>query len=70
MRPLLAMVHPTVDPDALSTLLRLRYVPSPYTLFREIKKIVPGCYLEIDLQNPAEIRQTFLAEPLPDRSDL
>ena len=70
MRPLLAMVHPTVDPDALSTLLRLRYVPSPYTLFREIKKIVPGCYLEIDLQNPAEIRQTFLAEPLPSQTDL
>lgn len=35
--------------EALASLLRLRYNPSPDTLYRQIKKILPGHYCEIDL---------------------
>lgn len=38
-----------LDSDALSSLLRLRYNPSPDTLNKKIKKIRPGHYCEIDL---------------------
>lgn len=38
-----------VDKDALATSLRLRYNPSPDTIYAGIKKIRPGHYLEINL---------------------
>lgn len=39
----------SLDNDALANLLRLRYNPSPDTLYRQIKKIRAGHYLEVDL---------------------
>lgn len=35
-----------LDPDAIAHYLSLLFVPSPYSIFREIKKLPAGCYLE------------------------
>ncbi len=34
-----------IDPDALNLCLTFRYVPSPWTLFRSIRKLPPASYL-------------------------
>lgn len=34
-----------VDPDAMNLFLRYRYTPSPYTLYKGIKKLAPGTML-------------------------
>jgi asparagine synthase (glutamine-hydrolysing) len=40
-----------LDNDALANLLRLRYNPSPDTLYQQIKKIRAGHFLEVDLND-------------------
>jgi asparagine synthase (glutamine-hydrolysing) len=35
----------------MPTLLRLRYLPSPLTLHKDIKKLKPGHYIEVDLSS-------------------
>jgi asparagine synthase (glutamine-hydrolysing) len=51
IRPLLTVSKTTLDKDALATLLRLRYNASPWTLHKEVRKLIPGHYVEIDLGN-------------------
>ncbi|QAA82191.1 asparagine synthase (glutamine-hydrolyzing) [Aequorivita sp. H23M31] len=41
--------NPSPDVENLPTLLRLRYLPSPLTLHKEIQKLKPGHYIEVDL---------------------
>ena len=36
-----------IDRDALTLLLRYNSIPAPYTIYRSIKKLEPGCILEI-----------------------
>lgn len=48
IRPLKSKFN-DLDKDALSCLLRLRYNPSPDTLYKSIKKIHPGHYIEVNL---------------------
>lgn len=38
-----------LNKDLLSTFLRLRYLPSPHTLFRDIFKVKPGEFILVDL---------------------
>ncbi len=49
------LVHPEVkkelNPQALNFLLTLEYIPSPYTLFKNIHKLKPGHYLFYDNGN-------------------
>lgn len=40
-----------LDKDALACLLRLRYNPSPNTLYKNLKKIRPGHLIEVDLNS-------------------
>lgn len=49
LRPLVGLTSTAVDRVSLGTLLRLRFSPSPDTLFRGIRKLRPGCFLEVDL---------------------
>jgi asparagine synthase (glutamine-hydrolysing) len=37
-----------VDPDALSLLLRLDYIPAPHCIHRDTFKLRPGCVLRVD----------------------
>jgi asparagine synthase (glutamine-hydrolysing) len=52
LRPLLEVVDDSLDPANLAELLRLRYVPSPDTLFKNIRKVRPGHLIEVDLGGP------------------
>jgi asparagine synthase (glutamine-hydrolysing) len=67
IRPIKSMLHTSqINEDALAILLRLRYNPSPDTLFQQIKKIHPGHYLEIDLNyKPITWRHTAYFNPCP-----
>lgn len=49
IKPLLQQVPKQVDGRRLATLLKLRYSPSPDTLFAGIDRLRPGHFLEIDL---------------------
>lgn len=41
---------PAIDSSSLSHYLTLRYVPSPSTIWQNIKKLEPGCRLTLDLE--------------------
>ncbi|MFQ5597009.1 MAG: asparagine synthase (glutamine-hydrolyzing) [Nitrospiria bacterium] len=43
-------VQKEIGMNALYYFLQLRCVPSPYTMFKNIYKIEPGCFMEIDLE--------------------
>ena len=45
IRPLEQALRVGLDQDVLPILLSLRYVPSPYTLFKGVKKLPPGHYM-------------------------
>ena len=49
IRPIKQLIDTELNKNNLSTLLRLRYIPSPNTLYNNIKKIKPGHFLEINL---------------------
>lgn len=49
IKPLLQLVPKQVDRRRLATLLKLRYSPSPDTLFEDIHRLRPGHFLDIDL---------------------
>src|SRR5215813_2722536 len=40
--------QPKVDPQAVSLFLRFRYTPSPYTIFKGIRKLAPGSMLVVE----------------------
>ena len=51
IKPLFQLGAPKVFNEAyLTTFLKLRYVPSPNTLFKNIYKVAPGTALEIDIE--------------------
>ncbi len=52
LRPLRALLNEVIDMDSLAELLRLRYLPAPDTLFRNIRKVRPGHIIEVGLQKP------------------
>ncbi len=54
-----------LDKDALACLLRLRYNPSPNTLYNNLKKIHPGHFIEVDLNSNdiSILESTYLKLP-------
>jgi asparagine synthase (glutamine-hydrolysing) len=64
IRPIQKLMDDSVDPANLAELLRLRYSPSPDTLFRQIKKGRPGHIVEVDLsREDLSIREYPFIEP-------
>lgn len=51
LKPLLALVNDDIDRDSLAELLRLRFLPAPDTLFKNIHKVRPGHYMKVRLRN-------------------
>lgn len=40
--------QPTIDRDALGLMMQHFYVPSPYTIYSGVRKLMPGSYLRIE----------------------
>lgn len=61
LKSILPFVDKQVNKSALATLLQLRYVPSPLTLFEGIYKLRPGHYLTIDCSStePKLVEQPY-----------
>lgn len=51
IKPIQKMVHDTFNLNHLSSLLTLRYLPSPITLLNNIKKVRPGHVVKIELHD-------------------
>jgi len=50
-----------LDDDGLYQFLRLRFTPAPLTLYRNIRKLEPGYYLEVPVEDPSSFRKVFYA---------
>ena len=46
----------TIDQDAIGAFMRLDYIPAPFTIFREVRKLRPGRILRVDVASLAEPR--------------
>jgi asparagine synthase (glutamine-hydrolysing) len=58
----------TLDEVALDQYFSLLYVPAPRTIFREVKKLLPGHYLVKDPGKPAVTRRYWQLHARADRS--
>ncbi len=66
IRPIKKLISDELNKDNLATLLRLRYLPSPNTLYKNIKKIKPAHYLEINLsENNIKFSENSFVQELP-----
>ncbi len=59
----------TVDPHALHSYLLFQYVPAPDAIYAGFAKLLPGHYVRLDAEQPAEPRQQayWRLEPRPFR---
>ncbi len=48
-----------IDRNVLPTYLRFNYVPWPYCIFRNVSKLTPGHYLEVDLSGEEHISRPY-----------
>lgn len=55
---------PDVDPVALNLFLRYRYIPSPLTLFKGIRKLAPGTRLIVE-NGKVRIERWWTFKPIP-----
>jgi len=46
------MFDSTVDRDALALFMEYSYVPAPYSIYKSVRKLKPGCLLKVQLENP------------------
>ncbi|MFH1277617.1 MAG: asparagine synthase (glutamine-hydrolyzing) [Candidatus Eisenbacteria bacterium] len=57
------IVRPTLDVGALAEFLAWEYVPAPRTLMKEIRKLEPGCSLDIDLDSGERTERRWWSIP-------
>jgi len=48
--------EPAIDADALASYFRYGYVPAPSTVYRDVKKLEPGCMLTVESGGSVESR--------------
>ena len=62
------LAHPKVkrelDHEALQLFLQLGYVPAPYSIFKDIQKVLPAHYLTIDSGHKIQVTRYWNPEPL------
>ncbi|WP_353063313.1 asparagine synthase (glutamine-hydrolyzing) [Tunturibacter psychrotolerans] len=56
--------QPDVDPNALNMFLRYRYTPSPYTMFKGIRKLAAGTMLVCE-KGTGSLRRWYRYQPAP-----
>lgn len=71
--------HGEIDRDALALYMRYGYVPLPYSIWRGVRKLLPGSYLTISVDTPSAVlpeptfywraRDVAVAELPNDRDD-
>lgn len=66
IRAVLAATHdrPEVDPISLHLFLRYRYTPSPYTLFKGVRKLAPGTMLTFE-NGSHRLSRWYRSKPAP-----
>lgn len=60
IRPINALIRATLNKAALAQSLKLRYNPAENTLYNEIKKLMPGHYIECNLSDFKIILKPFI----------
>ena len=59
-----------INKKALNLFLTLSYIPSPYTIYEGIDKLMPGHYMTIDANGKISTKQYFkVTDPINNRSD-
>ena len=53
-----------IDKNALSLYFQLTYIPAPYTIYKEVKKLLPNHYLEIDIKT-LDVSENIISKPKP-----
>ena len=48
-----------IDTDSLSMFFRNGYIHSPYSIYKHVKKLIPGHYFEIDLVNKSRVLNKY-----------
>ncbi len=60
----LPWVSGDVDPTALNYYLGLHYVPGERTILRDVKRVLPGEYLRVCLDNPVPEKVRYYSAPI------
>jgi len=59
LKGMMHVVPAALDVNSVNTYLTLKYVPSPNTILKDVKKVRPGEVLEFDLQNQASTSRIY-----------
>lgn len=51
-----------IDRNALATYMRYGYVPTPYSIYKNIYKLEPGCYLQVSEDGKSKIHSYWRAK--------
>lgn len=64
IRPIKAILNPEIDKGSLMNCLRMRYIPSPSTLYQHIHKVEPGQLLQFNLKKEISLnKHYFIKQP-------
>lgn len=56
-------IRRTLNPEALSLYLQMSYVPAPHSIYRDIRKLMPGTCLSIDINGKASTHAYWTLAP-------
>jgi len=53
-----------IDRNAIALLLRLSYIPGPYSIYKGVRKLLPGCFLRLAMGEKSMLPEATTAEPV------
>ena len=54
--------HPEIDAEAAAHFARLGYIPAPFSIYRNVRKLPPASYLSISLDNKPRALEALLGQ--------